>query len=75
MRIGLITYSDCQIHPNPILAKRFFAPVTMITKEFKEEPANLGLGRAASGGRRGMAVLEGYVAALEVRSVPFPYQS
>ncbi|KAF8581066.1 hypothetical protein K439DRAFT_1636478 [Ramaria rubella] len=66
LRIGFVSYSDSYVHPNPILARRFFSPVLQLTKEFKDDPASLGLGRTASGGRRGMAVLEGYVAVLEM---------
>lgn len=34
----------------------------------KEDPAKLGVGHTSSGGTRGMAALEGLVAAIEVRS-------
>lgn len=55
------------MHPNPILARRFFSPVHQLPKELNEDPANLGIGRTASGGNKGMAVLEGYTAVLEVK--------
>ncbi|GJJ08669.1 hypothetical protein Clacol_002888 [Clathrus columnatus] len=66
IRIGFVSYSDSNVHPNPILARRFFAPVGLITKELKDEPTSLGLGRTSSGKDTGMAVLEGYVAILEM---------
>lgn len=66
IRIGFVTYSDCHIHPNPILSRRFFAPVGQMTKELKDEPTSLGLGQTAPRQDAGMAVLEGYVAVLEV---------
>ena len=34
----------------------------------REDPAKLGVGHTSSGGTRGMAALEGLVAAIEVRS-------
>lgn len=63
--VGFISYSDSYVHPNPILARRFFSSLRQITAEVMEYPA--GIGRAASSGHRGMAVLEGYTAVLEVR--------
>ena len=56
------------MHPNPILARRFFSPVLQLPKELNEDPSSLGIGRTASGGDKGMAILEGYTAVLEVRS-------
>jgi mediator of RNA polymerase II transcription subunit 25 len=57
------------MRPSPLLSKRFFAPIMPVTKELKDDPAKLGFGQTANGGRRGMAALEGFVAAMEVRQV------
>jgi hypothetical protein len=52
--------------PSPILCKRFFTENTMVFREIFEEPMHFGIGMSNSGGVRGMAALEGLVAALEV---------
>jgi len=59
--------------PTPLLAKRFFVPFQSVTKELREEPSKLGIGQTSSGGTRGMAALEGLVAAVEVSHPPTPY--
>lgn len=61
-----MTYGTADTRPTPLLAKRFFVPVQSMTKELREEPKKLGIGQTTSGGSRGMAALEGLVAALEV---------
>jgi mediator of RNA polymerase II transcription subunit 25 len=57
--------------PSPILCKRFFTENTMVFREIFEEPMHFGIGMSNSGGSRGMAALEGLVAALEVISICF----
>jgi hypothetical protein len=64
-----VTYATSDARPTPILAKRFFSPFSPVYKEIKDEYANLGIGQTSSGGMRGMAALEGIVAAVEVRSL------
>ena len=61
-----MTYATADTRPTPLLAKRFFVPVQSITKELREEPGNLGIGHTGSESSRGMAALEGLVAAIEV---------
>lgn len=65
--IGLVTYGTSDLHPSPILAKRYFAHPQYVYKELKEDCQKLGIGRTSSGGKLGMAALEGYAAAIEVR--------
>lgn len=57
--------------PTPIIAKRYFTTIpSYLTKELKDERQKLGIGTTGSGGKRGMAALEGYAAAIEVRARP-----
>jgi hypothetical protein len=65
-RIGFITYATADTYPTPLLARRFFAPLPLVIKELREDPTKLGIGQTSSGGSRGMAALEGLVAAIEV---------
>ncbi|KAI0782306.1 hypothetical protein C8Q75DRAFT_811741 [Abortiporus biennis] len=65
-RIGLVCYS---IHPTPLLSKSFFGLPQAIVKDLKEDPARFGIGQTGSGGSRGMAALEGLVAAIELFDV------
>lgn len=64
--IAFITYSTSDARPSPLLSKRFFAELQNVTKELRDEPGRLGIGQTTSGGARGMAALEGLVAAIEV---------
>ena len=64
--IGLVTYGTSDLNPSPILAKRYFVHPTHIYKELREEAQKFGLGRTNSGGKMGMAVLEGYASTIEV---------
>ncbi|GLB37118.1 hypothetical protein LshimejAT787_0401690 [Lyophyllum shimeji] len=65
-RMGFVTYAMADTLPSPILCKRFFTDFQLVTKEMKDAPMNLGIGTTNSGGSRGMAALEGLVAAIEV---------
>ncbi|KAF5391693.1 hypothetical protein D9757_002392 [Collybiopsis confluens] len=64
-RIGWVTYgqADC-----PLLAKRFFAEYVLVINALKDpvELDNLGIGATTAGGTKGMATLEGLVAAIEL---------
>lgn len=64
-RMALVSYATADAQPTPLLAKRFFADLQTVTKELKDAPLKLGIGRTTSG-RSGMAALEGLVAAVEV---------
>ncbi|KLO18412.1 hypothetical protein SCHPADRAFT_993633 [Schizopora paradoxa] len=64
--IGLVTYGMSDMHPSPILAKRYFVHPTHIYKELREDSQKLGLGRTSAGGKLGMAALEGYAATIEM---------
>ncbi len=66
--MGLVTYGTADLYPSPILTKRYFAHPQHVYKELREDPQKLGLGKTNSGGKVGMAALEGYAAAIEVRS-------
>lgn len=61
-----MTYATADTRPTPLLAKRFFVSVQSATKELREDSSKLGIGQTGSGGSRGMAALEGLVAAVEV---------
>ena len=62
-------YGTADTRPTPLISKRFFAALPIATKELQQNMLSLGLGRAINGGGRGMAALEGYVAALEVHGL------
>lgn len=64
--MAFVTYGTADTRPTPLLAKRFFVPFQSVTKELREQSSNLGIGQTSSGGSRGMAALEGLVAAVEV---------
>ncbi|TDL23325.1 hypothetical protein BD410DRAFT_897760 [Rickenella mellea] len=64
--IAFVTYAMADTRPTPLVTLRYFAHPHQVTKEFKEDPQKLGIGRTGGGGRHGMAVLEGYVAAIEM---------
>ena len=66
LNIAFVTYALAETKPSPIVARRYFSNPGQATKEIKEEPSKLGLGSTTTGGRTGMAVLEGYAAVLEV---------
>lgn len=61
-----MTYGAADTRPLPLLSKRFFAPLSLVTRELREEPSKLGIGQTNSGGGRGLSALEGLVAAIEV---------
>ncbi|TCD65559.1 hypothetical protein EIP91_002523, partial [Steccherinum ochraceum] len=65
-KIAFVCYASSATHPSPLLSKLNFAPPQNIVKDLKDDPARLGVGQTGSGGGRGMAVLEGLVAAVEL---------
>lgn len=70
-RIAWVTYGPPDSLSSPLLCKRFFAEIAEVTNVIKaqDELYQLGVGTTHSGGTRGMAMLEGLVAAVEVRHV------
>lgn len=66
LRIGFVTYATASTVPSPVLCKRFFTDFPVVMKEMREDPTRLGIGQTNSGGSRGMAALEGLVAAIEL---------
>ncbi|KAG5735637.1 hypothetical protein E4T56_gene6979 [Termitomyces sp. T112] len=68
-RLAFITYAMADTKPSPLLCKRFFLDYQPVTKEMRESPTSLGIGMTNSGGNRGMAALEGLVAAIELFDV------
>ncbi|KAF7978845.1 hypothetical protein HWV62_44653 [Athelia sp. TMB] len=65
-RLAFISYGPANTYPSPIIAKRFFSALQVITKELRDESQKLGIGQTSSGGSGGMAALEGLVAAIEM---------
>ncbi|KAH8119381.1 hypothetical protein DFH11DRAFT_1540206 [Phellopilus nigrolimitatus] len=63
--VSVVTYATADCRPTPLLAKRYFSGPQYVWKELREESSKLGIGRTGSGGKMGMAALEGYAAALE----------
>ncbi|KAG6896466.1 hypothetical protein C0992_008054, partial [Termitomyces sp. T32_za158] len=68
-RLAFITYATADTVPSPLLCKRFFLDSQPVTTEMRDSPASLGIGSTNSGGSRGMAALEGLVAAIELFEV------
>ncbi|KAI0951598.1 hypothetical protein AcW1_008602 [Taiwanofungus camphoratus] len=65
-RIGFVSYATAETRPTPLLAKIFFRPAQILFKDMREHPMKLGIGQTCSGEARGMAALEGLVAAVEL---------
>ncbi|KAI0077281.1 hypothetical protein K474DRAFT_1661889 [Panus rudis PR-1116 ss-1] len=65
-RIALVCYSSSATRPSPILHRHFFTEPKAILSEFRERPSQFGVGKCSTGGDRGLAALEGIVAALEM---------
>lgn len=64
--MAFVTYATADTRPSPLLCKRFFTDYQPVAREMKDAPDKLGIGSTNSGGTRGMAALEGLVAAIEV---------
>lgn len=67
--MAFVTYATAETVPSPVVCKRFFTEYQNVTTKMREDHTSLGIGTTGSGGSRGMAALEGLVAAIEVRSV------
>lgn len=61
-----MTYGAADTRPLPLISKRYFAPLSQVTKVLREDPSGLGIGQTNSGSGRGLSALEGLVAAIEV---------
>ncbi|KAG6899973.1 hypothetical protein C0993_004741 [Termitomyces sp. T159_Od127] len=68
-RLAFVTYATADTVPSPLLCRRPFCDSKPVTAEMRESPASLGIGATNSGGTRGMAALEGLVAAIELFEV------
>ncbi|KAF9463838.1 hypothetical protein BDZ94DRAFT_1257562 [Collybia nuda] len=66
LHMGFVTYGTADTYPSPLLCKQYFAEFQVVTKDMKDSPEKLGVGTTISGGNRGMAALEGLVAAIEL---------
>lgn len=64
--IAFVCYGTADSIPSPLLCKKYFSDPKQVIQQMKENTGRLGIGRTNSGGSRGMAALEGFVAALEV---------
>ncbi|KAG6373305.1 hypothetical protein JVT61DRAFT_6443 [Boletus reticuloceps] len=64
--LAFVTYASADTRPLPLLSRRYFAPLSQITKELREEPSKLGIGQSNSGSGKGLSALEGLVAAIEL---------
>ncbi|KIL67451.1 hypothetical protein M378DRAFT_159270 [Amanita muscaria Koide BX008] len=69
MKVAFVTYGLADMLQSPILCKRFFVDHLTVFKEMTESPGKLAFGQANTGGDKGMAALEGHVAALELFDV------
>ncbi|KAG6845413.1 hypothetical protein H0H87_009760 [Tephrocybe sp. NHM501043] len=68
-RMAFITYATADTTPSPLLCRRFFVDSPPVMREMSDSPTSLGIGTTNSGGKRGMAALEGIVAAIELFDV------
>lgn len=64
MRVAFITYGT---QGTPLVCKNFFTELPPVMAALREDTTKLGIGQTTYGGSMGMAALEGFVAALEVR--------
>ncbi|KAJ7243733.1 hypothetical protein C8J57DRAFT_1477080 [Mycena rebaudengoi] len=62
-RMAVVTYGT---QGSPILCKNFFMDAQPVMAAMREDTGKLGIGQTTCGGGRGMAALEGYVAAVEL---------
>ncbi|KAI0346315.1 hypothetical protein BDW22DRAFT_742100 [Trametopsis cervina] len=68
-RIGVVCYAPQATQPTPLLSRTFFGSPPVILKDITVEGGPHGLGHTSTGGGKGMAVLEGLVAVLELFDV------
>ena len=71
LSLSVVTYGTADTLPTPILKKIYFGGPQVVMNTLREAPHEYGLGQTGSGGGKGMAALEGLVAALEVRYAVF----
>ncbi|GBE88438.1 hypothetical protein BKA93DRAFT_79724 [Sparassis latifolia] len=64
--IGYVSYATAETRPIPLLARVFFGSATTLVKDLHEDPIKMGIGQTGTGGSKGMAALEGLVAAVEL---------
>ncbi|KIM40452.1 hypothetical protein M413DRAFT_445910 [Hebeloma cylindrosporum] len=65
--MAFVSYGPPDTVPSPILCKRFFTETPLLFREMvSEDPTSLGVGVTDSGAGRGMAALDGLIAALEL---------
>ncbi|EKM57894.1 uncharacterized protein PHACADRAFT_251806, partial [Phanerochaete carnosa HHB-10118-sp] len=69
--IALVCYASSSTRPSPLLAKTYFTSLQNLFKA--KDPSTCGAGQTSRGGGRGMAVLEGLVAAIELFDVLTDY--
>lgn len=67
--VGYVAYGPAETYPDPIVAKRFFAPMNIEFAKVFVEGVQIGVGKTSSGGSSGLAALDGLVAGVEVRSL------
>lgn len=65
-RLAFIAYGAADTRPSPLVSKRFFSPLSHVTKELREDPSKFGIGQTSCRGTRGLSALEGLVAAIEL---------
>jgi len=66
--LAFVTYGPADAVPSPILCRKFFQDSPTVIKGMREDPTkSFSLGSTNAGGSKGMATLEGLVAAVEVR--------
>lgn len=65
-RLAFVTYGAANTQPSPLLEKRFFSNISLVTKELRDDPSKFGIGKTSCGGSRGLSALEGLVAAIEL---------
>ncbi|KAH8093711.1 hypothetical protein BXZ70DRAFT_948920 [Cristinia sonorae] len=69
LKIAFVCYASSSTQPTPILSKIHFAPYQTVIKDLRNDPSKLGVGQTGAGSGRGMAALEGLVAAVELFDV------
>ncbi|THV02757.1 hypothetical protein K435DRAFT_962742 [Dendrothele bispora CBS 962.96] len=73
--LAFVTYGPSDAVPSPILCKKFFQESSTVAKHMREEPMKaFALGSTNTGGSKGMATLEGLVAAVEMFDTLLKFQ-
>ena len=73
--MALITYGLSSTRPSPIICRRYFGKIETLKRDSLEVPELIGLGQTSNeeSERDGMAMLDAFAAALEVRSTRYTY--